>query len=138
LALKPDMVAAYRAQYGQFATISPEEFDLVWFDLVIGPDIVSKLKPYQRVSQWPGIQVLTHKNRMADNLMIMRSHFPDDYNFFPTTYNLPAEIMEYRKEFKKAQPETFIVKPTHDCQGRGIYLMNKFDDLKDPETLVVA
>jgi len=105
---------------------------------VIGPDIVSKLKPYQRVSQWPGIQVLTHKNRMADNLMIMRSHFPDDYNFFPTTYNLPAEIMEYRKEFKKAQPETFIVKPTHDCQGRGIYLMNKFDDLKDPETLVVA
>ena len=35
LALKPDMVAAYRAQYGQFATISPEEFDLVWFDLVI-------------------------------------------------------------------------------------------------------
>ena len=33
----------------------PEEFDIVWFDLAISPDILYRLKPYQRVSQWPGI-----------------------------------------------------------------------------------
>ena len=33
----------------------PEEFDIVWFDLAITPDILYRLKPYQRVSQWPGI-----------------------------------------------------------------------------------
>jgi len=75
---------------------------------------------------------------MADNLMIMKSHFPNDYDFFPTTYNLPGDILEFRKEFKKAQPDTFIVKPSHDCQGRGIYLLNKFEQLKDPDSNVVA
>lgn len=26
--------------------------------------------------------------------------------------------------------QTFIVKPSHDCQGRGIYLMNEFNQFK--------
>jgi hypothetical protein len=33
----------------------PEEFDICWFDLAITPDILYRIKPYQRVSQWPGI-----------------------------------------------------------------------------------
>ena len=52
---------------------------------------------------------------MASNLMIMKQHFPGDYNFFPTTYNLPVDLLEFRKEFKKPEPDIFIVKPNHDC-----------------------
>ena len=28
----------------------PEEFDVCWFDLAIAPEVLHKLKPYQRVS----------------------------------------------------------------------------------------
>jgi len=57
--------------------------------LAIPLDILHKLKPYQRISQWPGIQVVAHKNRLGQNLMIMRKEFPIDYDFFPVTFVLP-------------------------------------------------
>lgn len=28
----------------------PEEFDICWFDLHINPDILYRIKPYQRIS----------------------------------------------------------------------------------------
>lgn len=129
---------AHKTAFGPYAAIQPDEFDLVWFDCAIGAETLTKLKAHQRISQWPGISVLSHKNRMAKNLLVMRSHFPSEYNFFPTTYMLPADIAEFKKEFRKAKPDTFIVKPSHDCQGRGIYLMNEFSQLADPERDVVA
>ncbi len=53
----------------------PEEFDICWFDLAITPDILYRIKPYQRVSQWPGIQVIAHKNKLGKNLMQMRKEY---------------------------------------------------------------
>lgn len=82
----------YRLLYGQNQPIKPEDFDVVWFDLAIQPEVVSKLKPYQRISQWPGISVLTHKNRMAKNLALMKKQFPKDFNFFPETFVLPNDL----------------------------------------------
>jgi tubulin polyglutamylase TTLL6/13 len=73
--------------------------------------------------------------------MIMQKHQPKEYDFFPQTYMLPTDMHDYKKQFRRANPEnvpTFIVKPSHDCQGRGIYLMKQFDELKDPEQSVVA
>jgi len=29
---------------------NPEEFDIFWYDLAISPDVLYKIKPYQRVS----------------------------------------------------------------------------------------
>ena len=31
------------------------DVDVFWYDLAIQPEILYRLKPYQRVSQWPGI-----------------------------------------------------------------------------------
>lgn len=106
--------------------------------------MVSKLKSHQRISQWPGISVLSHKNRLAKNLMLMQKHHPEAYNFFPLTYLLPNDLHELKKQFRRTenvphwQPPTFIVKPCHDCQGRGIYLINQFADLQEPEQSLVA
>lgn len=63
-------------QLNQVNSTSPEDFDVFWFDLAIQPDILGKLKPYQRISQWPGIHVVAHKNRLGQNLMSMNKEFP--------------------------------------------------------------
>jgi tubulin polyglutamylase TTLL6/13 len=58
-----------------------------------------KLKPYQRISQWPGIQVIAHKNKLGKNLMLMWKEFPEEYDFFPQTYLLPYEMNEFKNQF---------------------------------------
>lgn len=58
-----------------------------------------KMKPYQRISQWPGIQIIAHKNKLGQNLMMMRKEFPEAYGFTPATYILPYEMNLLKKEF---------------------------------------
>jgi len=77
----------------------PEDFDICWFDLAITPDILYRVKPYQRISQWPGIQVIAHKNKLGKNLMLMQKEYPEDYDFFPKTFMLPYELADFRNEF---------------------------------------
>ena len=71
--------------------------------------------------------------------MMMHNQVPDEYDFFPPTYLLPSDLHEFKKAFRRtADPPTYIVKPNHDCQGRGIYLINSFEDLQDQEANSVA
>lgn len=76
--LKPskEVLEAYRIGPGVFAKIPIDEFDIVWFDLAVDAEVVRKLKPYQRINQWPGINVLTNKHKMACNLKVMQREFP--------------------------------------------------------------
>lgn len=62
----------YLQMDGQSQAPQVEEFDICWFDLAITPDILYRIKPYQRISQWPGIQVIAHKNKLGKNLMLMK------------------------------------------------------------------
>lgn len=62
-----------------------------------------KLKPYQRISQWPGIAVVAHKNKLGQNLTLMRKEFPEDYDFFPATFVLPYEMNAFKSQFYKKE-----------------------------------
>ena len=44
------MKAAYKISNGFHSTIPVNEFDVVWFDLTIKDDVLTKLKPHQRVN----------------------------------------------------------------------------------------
>jgi hypothetical protein len=66
---------------------------------------------------------ICRKDFLARNLGRMQKHFPEEYNFFPTTWVLPndANIFNaYLREGGKA--DTFIYKPENGCQGKGISL----------------
>ena len=45
-----ELKAAHKIAPGLYSTIAPEEFDVVWFDLSISADVLSKIKPHQRIS----------------------------------------------------------------------------------------
>ena len=53
-----------------------EIWDVSWHDLAISPDFLSKMLPYQKVSQFPGIYVVCRKNHLGRNLMKMQRQFP--------------------------------------------------------------
>jgi tubulin polyglutamylase TTLL6/13 len=53
------------------------------YDLAITPDILCKIKPYQRISQFPGILVIANKSKLGRNLNKMQKFYPDEYDFFP-------------------------------------------------------
>ena len=60
--------AVWRGEGGK--RLNPE-WDFSWHDLTITADYLSKMLPYQRVNQYPGIYVITRKNYLARNLMKM-------------------------------------------------------------------
>ena len=59
----------------------------------------------------------------------MAKEFKEDYNFFPKTWRLPIDNNELKSQFSKKKNKTFIIKPVHMCQGRGIYLVRRFEDI---------
>ena len=75
--------------------------------------------------------------------MRMQKDFPSEYNFFPQTYLLPHDFKEFtlnnnimvgntvKEAASDAKPKslTYIVKPEGGCQGKGIFLVTKPEQL---------
>ena len=119
----------YRAVNGTYNPGNPPDFDIAWFDNPIPPEALAKIKPYQRISQYPGIAVISNKSKLARNLMKMQKQFPEEYDFFPKTFVLPVEYNEFKVQFEKharamkgtynqgetnyraLQNQTYIIKP---------------------------
>ena len=70
-------------QSGYMPQGQPPDFDISWIDNSILPEVLSKVKPYQRISQFPGISVISNKKQLATGLMKMYKRFPEEYDFFP-------------------------------------------------------
>lgn len=68
----------------------------------------------------------------------MMKECKEDFDFFPKTWQLPYDSNDLKNQFNKKANKTFIIKPVHLCQGRGIYLVRRFEDidLKPNEQLV--
>jgi Tubulin-tyrosine ligase family len=77
-----------------------------------------------------GMASIARKGRMAQALDRMRRQFPADYNFYPRTWVLPAELTAFRSEFdaQGKSSRTYIIKPDAGCQGKGIYLTQELDE----------
>lgn len=106
------------------------DWDIYWSDITVPPERISKMRPNQRVNALPNIGSLARKNNLAKHLTRMKKNFKEDYSFFPKTWCLPVDGYDLKNQFmKNKKPKTFIIKPVHMCQGRGIYLVRKFEDI---------
>ena len=72
---------------------------------------------------------IARKNYLCKHLNQMQKKYPDEYNFFPISYNLPFDYNDLKAQFKSGKPKTFILKPEANSQGRGIYLIRYADDI---------
>lgn len=102
-----------------------DEVNLYWNDTYITEEYAKRLKYYQRLNHFPGSQELGRKNHLCTNLNAMRKCHPELYNFYPKTWNFPHDSESY-SQFEKENPQKwYIVKPTANSQGRGIYIVKK-------------
>eukprot|EP01112_Ceratiomyxa_fruticulosa_P001410 TRINITY_DN1149_c0_g1_i1.p1 TRINITY_DN1149_c0_g1~~TRINITY_DN1149_c0_g1_i1.p1 ORF type:complete len:425 (-),score=82.62 TRINITY_DN1149_c0_g1_i1:116-1390(-) len=122
-------------------TDSDSDFDFIWADkewIRECMDVVH-LKEHQRVNHFRNFYELTRKDLLIKNLKRTRKQLERDdrlaeashYDFFPTTYNLPAEYSLFIEEFKKLPGAFWIMKPIAKSQGKGIFLFNKVAQIQD-------
>lgn len=117
-----------------------EDWDIYWTDCGILPERIAKMKPYQRCNHFPGMFQLARKNSLARNLIKMSKKFEEEYKFFPRTFLLPSEYGEFQQTFFRKQGANrpvYIVKPEAGCQGRGIFLCNRCEDINREDHYVV-
>ncbi|XP_028391867.1 probable tubulin polyglutamylase TTLL9 isoform X2 [Dendronephthya gigantea] len=82
---------------------------------------------------------LSRKNLMVKNLKRLRKQIEREHgktaatkcDFYPTTYELPAEYHIFVEEFKKNPGSVWIMKPVAKSQGKGIFLFKKLKDIID-------
>ena len=117
--------------------LATKEWDLYWHDLIITSEMLTKIKPYQKVNHFPGMECLFRKNLLGKNLMRMYKLFPKEYSFFPPTWLLPLEWNDFKKQFNEKKAKTFIVKPEALSQGKGIFLTRDWTALDPAEHCVV-
>lgn len=123
---------------------TPDDSDTVdmcniyWIDVANIHERMSKLKPWQRINHFPGMNNIARKNRLAQNLEKMRRVFPKEYSFYPRTWVLPLELADFRAQFDSRGKSSrfYIIKPDSGCQGRGIYLTQNIDTVSPFEQLV--
>ena len=115
-----------------------EEWDLYWSDCGIQPEKCQKLKAYQKINHFAGMYLIARKNYLGKNLKRISKQFPEEYKFFPKTWMMPTEFHEVQDFLsKKKTPVTLICKPDASCQGKGIFITRKIEDLPKDKSFVV-
>lgn len=115
------------------------DWDLIWLDAWLPSDKMLRMKPHQKANHYPGMYGLWRKNHLGRNLMKMMKQFPNDYRFFPRTWLLPYEMVDFKMNFnsKGKSKRAFIIKPEALSQGEGIFLTKDVNKI-DPDEHLVA
>lgn len=156
---KQTLAVASITSTGLLQDDNESHWNLWWQDVGVSADKVIKLKPFQKINHWPGMNSLHTKNGLAATMRRMVKIFPEEYgNIHPQTWTLPEEWQDFKQQFDDAASgaggdgaavspgpkggkrgkKTYIVKPAASCQGRGIYLIRSLADVQDPRAASIA
>lgn len=67
----------------------------------------------------------------------MEKYFKEDFKFTPKTWNLPYDYNDLKNYVMQKKVVSMIVKPEASCQGKGIFITRRLDDIPKEERFVV-
>ena len=117
-------------KFGYKEVSEGENWNLYWTDLSITVERCKEMKRYQKINHFPGMLEICRKDLLARNLNRMLRLFPKEYNFFPRTWCLPADLGEALTYSRLRRNRTFILKPDAGSQGRGIFVTKSLKDIR--------
>ena len=108
-----------------------EEWDIFWADTSVNIERLMKLKPFQKLNHFPGMQCLARKVPLARTMINAQAHNKTAYSFFPRSWVLPDQYSELKQfmSLRRKKKKTIIMKPSAGCQGNGIILTQSIDDI---------
>ncbi|CAF1102310.1 unnamed protein product [Adineta ricciae] len=114
--------------------------NLLWNDTLISMDIVSALKPYQKVNHFPTMNEISRKDLLAKNYDQIRSFLPKEYNFAPKTWTLPNDYnlwYSYATNRPHKDSATYIMKPNNTAMGHGIAIHCNYKQVKKLDNYII-
>ncbi|CAF0804560.1 unnamed protein product [Rotaria sordida] len=114
--------------------------NLLWNDTLISMDIVSALKPYQKVNHFPTMSEISRKDLLARNFDKLSRILPDEYNFTPRTWILPNEYntwYSYASSKAKKDQCTYILKPNNGAMGHGIQVFCDYERIQSMDNYII-
>lgn len=113
------------------------------------PQLGFRLSDFQLVNHFPNSHELTRKDLMVKNcrryrrtvqeqqgtggraaMELMLNTAPEELDFLPVTFLLPADYSLFVEEYKRNPAATWIMKPTARARGVGIFLVNRLSQIK--------
>ncbi|XP_021934643.1 tubulin polyglutamylase TTLL13P-like isoform X2 [Zootermopsis nevadensis] len=113
-----------------------DSWNVYWTDLSVTVEKAKEMKRFQKINHFPGMLEICRKDLLARNLNRMLKMFPNEYNFFPKTWCLPADYRELVAHAQSKRNRTYICKPETGSQGRGIYVTKHVKEIKPQDKLV--
>jgi tubulin polyglutamylase TTLL6/13 len=132
---KYDVVQQQTRAFGMKPTQDPHNWSLFWIDTGVSYERVLEMyrkvirKTFQRINHFPGMHEICRKDQLARRVQRVVRMFPKDYTFFPQSWIMPQDWMEFQRQHKTKKSPCYISKPDHGCQGKGIFLF------KDPQEI---
>ena len=114
---------------------------LFWCDTEGTIDFAQRLQRWQFLNHIPGMWSIAHKVELVRLYDRMSRALPAVYNFHPRSFLLPLQLnalQSYMAGIPKRRDRTIIVKPDRGAQGRGIQLIQNFEDVEDYDESAVA
>ena len=106
------------------------DWNVYWTDTSVAPERVMRMAPYQKINHFPGMSAICRKAALGRNVGRMQLLFPREYAFFPRTWVLPEDWSDFQAQFAGGKGnKTFIIKPDNACQGKGIFLTRRWEDV---------
>ncbi|MCQ2820950.1 MAG: tubulin--tyrosine ligase family protein [archaeon] len=96
--------------------------------------ITKSMNKYQRYNHFTFCAHLHNKSILYQRFSEMQQKFPDDYNYMPKTFQLPLSSEDFEKYFAEYSPSPnnlWIIKPSTKSRGRGISLLERWQDIPD-------
>ncbi|GJQ74221.1 hypothetical protein Trydic_g19128 [Trypoxylus dichotomus] len=113
-----------------------DNWNLYWTDLSISIERCKEMKRFQKINHFPGMLEICRKDLLARNLNRMQRLFPKEYNFFPKTWCLPADLGDALTYSRLRKNKTYILKPDAGSQGRGIIITKNLKEVKPTDRII--
>jgi len=127
-----------------------DDWNIYWANVwnvkqIFNPETGHRLGETQLLNHFPNHYELTRKDLMVKNIKRFKKDMEKENNpiaakdedgnylqleIIPTTYILPGDYTLFVEEFRKNNNVMWIMKPCGRAQGKGIFLVNKLNQLK--------
>jgi len=131
---------------GWVETTGANQWDMAFDACFNKPSKYRHMQHDQKIGEMPKLDIISDKGKFATNMERFRRQFPAEFAFIPFSYIIPAELPGLKtamdsdaaglaptaSKMSQYGPDGkayWLIKPRASCCGRGIRLVNTYDEV---------